>query len=348
MDGTKLGAHWKSIFPVTETRLREPLHFEAELPRRFVIQQHYTFPETFVLTLPFGRAIGRHAAITTPDDAVLADVSLEVNQLVTGDPWKPQLLTKVKLPPLQRTEERVAVVSSLWGEGFFHWFYDALPRLYLLEQSGIEIDKYIVNTEFEFQRESLHLLGIPPEKWISANPRMHIEARQLIVPSLPAPMGTLPRWSSEFLRSRILPQVQAKERKRIYISRQKAKRRKLANPQEIEPLLQSFGFEAVFLEEMSLVEQVATFASAEAVVAPHGAGLSNLVYCSPGTPVIELFSPHYLVTCYWNLASDNDLRYGFILGEETGGSGTLSEHPDIFVNPAKLEKALQEWVGPAQ
>jgi hypothetical protein len=346
--GEKYGASRQTIFSATEARLRDPLHFEPELPTRFAIQQNYSLPETFVLTLPGGRVSGRHGAIITPDDAVLGDVSLEVDQAVTGDPWKPQLLTQVKLPPLGRSEETVAVVSSLWGEGFFHWFYDALPRLELLRRSGIKIDKYVVNAEFEFQRESMRLLGIPPEKWIVAEPRMHLEARQLVAPSLPGPMGTLPHWSSEFLRSQILPQVQAGQKRRIYISRQKAKRRKLANPEEIEPLLQSFGFETVFLEEMSLTQQAALFAGAAAVVAPHGAGLSNLVFCPPETPVIELFSPHYLVPCYWNLASDNDLRYGFVLGEKTGSSSVLAEHPDTRINPDKLERALQSWIGAAR
>jgi hypothetical protein len=346
--GKQHGANWQDIFPAAQAKLRDPLHLEAELPPRFADQLHYSLPETFVLTVPDGRATGRNAAIVTPDDAVLIDVSLEVDQSVTKDPWKPQLLTQVKLPTLQKSEETVAVVSSLWGEGFYHWLYDVLPRLELLRRSGIEVDKYIVNTDYRFQRESLQLLGIPPEKWIVATPRLHLEARQLVVPSLPGTMGILPRWSSEFLRRQILPQVQTGEKRRLYISRQKAKRRKLANAAEIEPLLHSYGFEAVFLEEMSLAEQAALFANAEAVVAPHGAGLSNLVFCPRETPVIELFSPHHLVLCYWNLASDNDLRYGFVLGEETGGGDNSVEHPDTRINPDKLERALQSWVGPAR
>jgi hypothetical protein len=346
--GRNQGAEWQTGFPGRQARLRDPLHFEAELPPRFQRQQDYFLPETFVLTIPGGRTIGRHAAIVTPDDAILGDVSLEVDQVVTGDPWKPQLLTRVKLPSMRHHDETVAVISSLWGEGFFHWFYDALPRLELLHRAGIQADKYIVNTDFEFQRQSLELLGISPDKWIAASSKMHLEARHLIVPSLPGPMGTLPRWSSEFLRRQILPQIQAGPKRRLYISRQKAKRRRLANPEEIEPLLESYGFEAVFLEEMSLAQQAALFAGASAVVAPHGAGLSNLVFCPPEIPVIELFSPHYLVPCYWNLASDNDLRYGFVLGEETGGSGDLGEHPDTRLDAGKLERALQSWIGKAR
>ncbi|RYG74981.1 glycosyltransferase family 61 protein [bacterium] len=343
--GPQHGVVWQEMFPTAPAKLREPLHLEPELPAKFRERQEFVLDETFVLNLPKGRSLGKNAAIITPDDTMLIDVSLEIDQTITHDPWKPSLLTQIAYPRLQQTDETVGVIASYWGEGYFHWFFDALPRLELLQRSGIEIDKYIVNAEFEFQRESLRMLGIPEEKWIVAQPGHHLEARQLVMPSLPARMGYLPRRSSEFLRSLMLPKEAPQQRKRIYISRQKAARRKLLNPQEIEPLLESYGFEAAFLEEMGVEEKAELFAGAEAVVALHGAGLSHLVFCPPEIPVIEMFSPHYFQPCYWNLASDNDLRYGFLLGEDIGGGGGPNDHPDIKIDPAKLETALENWVG---
>ncbi|MDJ1175384.1 hypothetical protein [Roseofilum capinflatum] len=56
-------------------------------------------------------------------------------------------------------------------------------------------------------------------------------------------------------------------------------------------------------------------ALAHQIVAPHGAGLSNLVFCSPGTQVIELFSPNYVETHYWVLSQELDLDYYYLMGE---------------------------------
>lgn len=44
----------------------------------------------------------------------------------------------------------------------------------------------------------------------------------------------------------------------------------------------------VLLEGRSLSEQIAIFASARVVVAQHGAALANLVWCRPGTGVLEI------------------------------------------------------------
>ena len=57
----------------------------------------------------------------------------------------------------------------------------------------------------------------------------------------------------------------------------------------------------VALEDLEFRDQVALFRDAETVVAPHGGGLTNLVFCDPGTKVIELF-PAANIDLYYRLA----------------------------------------------
>nr|WP_256386508.1 glycosyltransferase family 61 protein [Hydrocoleum sp. CS-953] len=68
-------------------------------------------------------------------------------------------------------------------------------------------------------------------------------------------------------------------------------------------------------ESMSLENQIATFAHAKIIVAPHGSGLTNIVFCNPGTKVIELFSPHYLRYYYWHISQLLGLEHYFLIGE---------------------------------
>ncbi|MDT9338046.1 glycosyltransferase 61 family protein, partial [Trichodesmium erythraeum 21-75] len=42
--------------------------------------------------------------------------------------------------------------------------------------------------------------------------------------------------------------------------------------------------------------------------APHGAGLTNIVFCNPGTKVVELFSSH-VKPYYWSLCNCCNLEY---------------------------------------
>ncbi|HBW56875.1 MAG TPA: hypothetical protein DEF27_03370, partial [Oscillatoriales bacterium UBA8482] len=60
-----------------------------------------------------------------------------------------------------------------------------------------------------------------------------------------------------------------------------------------------WGVVPVELETLSVAEQARLFAHAKVIIAPHGAGLTNLMFCSPETIVIELVSPHYIRHYYW-------------------------------------------------
>lgn len=76
--------------------------------------------------------------------------------------------------------------------------------------------------------------------------------------------------------------------RRLLVSRQDATVRRVANQEELAGALAPYGFEIVVPGQLSFRQQVDTFASAEVVVAPHGAAMTNLLFCAPGTLAIEL------------------------------------------------------------
>lgn len=117
--------------------------------------------------------------------------------------------------------------------------------------------------------------------------------------------------------------------------------RKVVNEEQFMQVLVRLGFELVTFESMSVFEQAALMAEAEIVVAPHGAGLANLVFCSPGTKVIELFSPAYVNVCYWILSNQCNLEYYYLMGENkvnlddenlSQGINPSMSSQDIWVN----------------
>ncbi len=91
---------------------------------------------------------------------------------------------------------------------------------------------------------------------------------------------------------------------------------------------------------MSVKEQVKLFAEAELVVAAHGAALTNLVFCSPGTRIVELFPPDYVNVCFWALSTQVDgLEYRYLVGEgrrRRPGRPMLGVSSDISVDLTKL------------
>lgn len=241
-------------------------------------------------------------------------------------------------PQLKTIAGRVAVLSNLSGNTYFHWMVDVLPRLELLRQQMDlkQIDWFFVNSiQHPFQVETLKMLGISPERVIASDQHPYIQATELVAPSFSGHFGWLEPWALDFLRRSFLdpildniffdtisdcPELNKLEHyanlpQRIYISRSDANHRRVLNEAEVLERLQAFGFVAVELEALSFQAQVALFAHAQVIVAPHGSGLTNLVFCSPGTTVVELVSPHYMRHYYWVISRLLSLNHYFLAGE---------------------------------
>ena len=77
--------------------------------------------------------------------------------------------------------------------------------------------------------------------------------------------------------------------KRVYVSRNDARLRRVLNEQRLIPKLEALGFQRAVLGDLPIPRQVALFRQAEIIVAPHGAGLAHIAWCRPGTKIIEFF-----------------------------------------------------------
>ena len=295
---------------------------------KFRIEYEHESPEAFVAVIPKGRVWGSSGAIITPDDQLLVDLSPEHIDSIEDH----SIFGQFKLPPVQYIQGKVAVLSVVGSQGYFHWMFDVLPRINLLLRSQVDwnsIDKFILSScHLPFQKETLAKVGIPKDRIIESRNYPHVKADQLLVPSLAGKTGNMPDWACNFIRDKFLVDNNDKKSelpRRIYISRAQANTRRLLNEDELMNFLNQLGFRRVFLESLSVAEQALLFANAEVIVAPHGAGLTNLVFCKSGTKVIEIFSPQYVNVCYWSLSNQVGLDYYYLLGQ--------GNHPPEYVDP---------------
>ncbi|AFZ29869.1 capsular polysaccharide biosynthesis protein-like protein [Gloeocapsa sp. PCC 7428] len=303
----------------------------------------------FVASIPNGRIWGyhQHGIIITPDDGVLIDISYEGRTSQTkliNDETNHPIFRKFKLEPVTHLNETVALLSVRGGQVYYHWMFNLLPKIHLLNRSiGIDnIDKFVINKVCtKFQEETLRILGVPQSKLIEIDGEsFHVKANQVVVTSF----TQISTWSCEFLRSEFLkhtsPKVASEEY--IYISRGDARKRRVANEGDVINYLEKFGFKIVTLESMSVLEQAQLFSSAKAIVAPHGAGLTNAVFCQPGTKLVEFFSPNYVHPLYWDLSNHVGLEYYYFLGEQQHLPSYHNPNADdIVINLNSLAKTLQ-------
>ena len=119
------------------------------------------------------------------------------------------------------------------------------------------------------------------------------------------------RWVIDYIASKFLPHVQNKHfdlSDKIFISRKKARFRKMTNEDEVFALFEPLGFVRYNLEDFSILEQVALFHQAKAIVAAHGTGFVNLMFTQPGTTVVEIFQERS-DCCFYDLALMQKLNY---------------------------------------
>ena len=297
-----------------------PATLEPVMHEAFLREEARLAPRTFVAEIPEARVYGDCGAVISPDDRLLLDVSQEMGM----NRFEHPVFFRVRLPRALQLAGKSAVLATAGRANYSHWMCDSLPRLELLRKAGFrwgDIDHFLVGEFTPFQKETLELLGIDPARRPLCTTSSHFRCETLLLPALPGMIGHPPPWAGEFLREMILGPSEyaagasdARTGKRIYISRAGARFRRVLNDDEVIATLQGEGFTVVKLETLNVAAQARLFAEAEVVVSPHGAGLTNILFCQPGAVVVEIFSPRCVIPAYYGMSSRGHLRYGYLLG----------------------------------
>lgn len=101
---------------------------------------------------------------------------------------------------------------------------------------------------------------------------------------------------------------------KIFISRGRFGRRSMKNDHLISEYFESIGFQILQLETLDIQTQISHLSDASIIIAPHGAGLSHLVWTRP-SKVIEIFPPNFSNDCYEVICNYHDIAYGSIVND---------------------------------
>ena len=287
---------------------------------RFTENREVTFPAQFTSIIPNGRVVNQGFVIS-PDNRILEEVSM------TFDGSKPiykkigaehkLFKTGIAKKPAEHINARVAVLATPSAQhNYYHWMMELLPRLQTLKMSGYDlvedIDYYFVNsTAGSFQMETLKACGIPFNKIIDSIWHPHVSASELVVISRTGVNGFFDIHTINFLRNLFADHLQTHKSRKIYLNRRNVRHRRILNEDELETVLFEYGFESVSLDNLTVAEQAELLSSAEMVVSGHGASLTNLIFCQPGTKILELFQHNNIHPIYWGISNLLDLDYHY-------------------------------------
>ena len=188
----------------------------------------------------------------------------------------------------------------------------AVPENYQAAATGL-----LVPRDGARQREMLALMDLMPSMVVHEVGRDEtLRVETLILPLSVAGDSAYHPCVADFFRSvsTNVPTVQSRQTRRLYIDRRGSPVRPLMNEDALVSALGRLGFTAVRPELLSIPDQIRLFRGAEAIIAPHGAGLTNLGFCRPGCVVIELLMDAYANWCFRHLAALMQLNYDCVLG----------------------------------
>ncbi len=245
----------------------------------------------------------------------------------------------LSIPKKWRKIAKAIWVTDEWSDNYFHWMTDCLPRIW--EGKELAPDSPILLPQsFEKLRyvtDSLKLAGLEVI-FFAKNENLKISELTLTARTATFPNFFEPLAKKTRERLSLHP-VQAPWKK-VYISRKLAPKRKAHNEQEVENFLRNQGFEIVYAEKLSLLEQIQLMSETSLLVCLHGAALTNMLFLPKTAKVLELRNVGDAITqCYFNLASALELPYFYTVNQ---GDHKDTIMTDFTIDLESLAVALSE------
>lgn len=344
------GVHEVEAYPLSDTAFlsRQPPaalataphpSFERRLTRRIAARFLACLPETCVS--------GPNGVVVLPDGSFAVEAIYGRNHLEIDPAYLRPLPSRIAW----KEGDYFSLLGKFSNSGnYYHWLHDALLRLHATEPHLPRRVKFLVPpTLRDFQRETLHMLGLVDEELVPFPDGEVWRCERLWFASLPPSGAEVPdavTWLRERLHAATATSF-ADPTRRLYISRSRATHARVVNQSTLTPILERHGFELVETEGMTVAEQIRLFSQAESIVAPHGAGQTNMLFASTRCKNLELLEPRWAsdghAYVFWTLAETLGQSFSYAVAESVRNPNRTSRS-DLYVSPKIFERALESFV----
>ena len=213
---------------------------------------------------------------------------------------------------------------------YYHLITDLLPHLIMQHRFPVLVPEWLSSRFRSFLKEcGFALRVLPPGDY---------RVERLHIPAMPDEDWNTAKVPAvrDFVRKRFnLRSFRRSEKKRVYISRRRARRRHLVNEDTLLPLFEERGYQTMLLEKWSVRRQIDLFSNVTHLVAPHGAGLINAVFSPPEARILEIrpvvSSGDY---CFDSLFGCGWSRHEVLVPRKRGR---------FEVSPDLLKRVLDRW-----
>ena len=339
---TRPDSQYRIVLPPRRLTRNLPHTVEPAIHDAFLDRQVAELRAKYLVRIDGARVVGANGLVVLPDGAHVADA-------VYGRPVledEPDYHAPRRRPVVRKDGSYFSLVV-IWSNNrnYYHWMHDTLLRLHGVKEWLPEDVKYIVPKKHlaPFKLETLRLLGIEEKQlvYFTGDEIWETEALYHSCPtsnsggSRPEPL----RWLRDSIMGALEIAPTDSGRRKIYVSRKNTNRRRIVNEDEVEHFLQGRGFETVFPETLSFRQQVELWAQTDAVVAPSGAALTNMIFAPPGLAVVNMNQRNRMEWSYvfWTMADVLGHDYWYLTTED---ASRRSEDADASVPLEKLAETL--------
>ena len=186
------------------------------------------------------------------------------------------------------------------GHNYFHFIFDIIPKIYLVKKKiKNKINFYYVSAPKKWQIGIFKILGIKENKLISSSKNKHIIADQIICLDHPwyhkgiiqDQVKKVPKWVV-FINRKIFLKEGSKFKcsKKIFLDRigSRFNHCQIFDQKQINKWIKKKGLSSYKPEKLSFQKQIYLFKNASVILGAHGAAFTNIIFCKPGTKIIEL------------------------------------------------------------
>lgn len=240
------------------------------------------------------------------------------------------------------------LVKRPWYRNFGHFLVDLMPILPAMQKSGVEADHIIFgdvpNGPLKVMMGKCAHEFFPNAEVHFTDDRMPLKVERLLytqpvhVPPLfkhPLAMNCAKETSINLFGG---SESLDFDSSRLYVSRQTASYRHVANNEELEDFLKGRGFHVFHPEKYSFGQQIEAFRRATLVVGVKGAALTNLLFCGGGAHALVFSSPQFVDAFFWDVAAVSGVNYSEIFCKAANDDGPATV--DVQVDLGKVEKFL--------
>ena len=241
--------------------------------------------------------------------------------------------------PLDRP---LALVFDQWSAvNYFHWIIEAVPKLVVLARECPEATLLLPGNLPDYVTATARIFGF--HQFIPVREGVIYSAHSVLWPER---LGTF--WLQDAgllrkVRAVILDFYKLTEvapHRKIYVSRARAKIRRLVNEELLHEVLETNGFEVVFFEGMLFEEQVRLVAEAAVLVGVHGANLTNMLFMAPATKLVELINESNRNLAYYKLAACCSIDYYCLTCQNA--DAVVSNDSDFLVDVPAFTKLVAQ------